>query len=341
MKRRRFPTIGLDIGSTSVKTVLVKPQVGRSKLNAARAIPLALPADSGQRAEAVRQALRGFPLEEADVVVGIGGAGTVLRALSLPKMSLQELKGALNYEAEKYIPFKLEEVFLDFAITGQGTAGQMEVMLAVARKEVVQEQLEILSAAGTGAAAVDLETLALANAWESVFSPGAPSAPEADAAALLYVGARKTIAGFFLNSRLQFAREIPLAGDAFTQAIAGALQLDVLEAERIKCDPRDRLEKIREAARSSWEEWLGECRRSFDFYENQYGHRVGRLVLSGGSAQFSGFREWVQEATSLPTEEWNPVASGPKPEGGQPIGAGGLALGVAFGLAIRGGERCR
>ena len=106
---------------------------------------------------------------------------------------------------------------------------------------------------------------------------------------------------FIREAQLEFARESNIGGTAFTQAQASGLQ-------------------------PVWEEWLGQCRDSFDFYEHQFGHRVERLVLTGGAAGQTGFKEWVQEDSGLPVTLWDSL-------GGEP-GRGSYV--VAMGLALRG-----
>ena len=87
--------------------------------------------------------------------------------------------------------------------------------------------------------------------------------------------------------------------------------------------------------RPAWDDWLNRCRTSFDFFENQYGTRVERLVLSGGSARLPGFKEWVQEASGLPTELWSAGPDLRAPEGTGLPEQEAAALSVALGLAAR------
>lgn len=244
-----------------------------------------------------------FGCRETPVVASVGGPGTVLRRVSLPSMTPVELRSALSFEAEKYIPFKLDEVFFDFAVLGDRPGGQMEVFLGAARKELVNDLVEILSACGTPLA-VDLETAALANAWEA-----APAAAGEGVTCLLHVGNRGTVLDFIRGSQLEFAREIPVGGSAFKDA-GGA------------------------SPPPSWEEWLTQCRASFDFFEDQSGRRVERLALSGGGARLPGFKEWVQEASGLLVQVWDPLSGVP---GSELAGEQGReALVIAMGLALRG-----
>lgn len=328
LKKKEPTAVGLDVGVASVKAVLLKrahPDGLTLLQHSAETLPDG--ADKPQRVQVVQKVLAGMASAKEQLAVAVGGAGTVVRTVVIPKMTPAELKTALNFEAEKYIPFRLDEVFLDSAILGDQPAGRMEVVLAAARKDLVRSRIDLLGAAGIIPRRVDLESVALANAWE-VSSVGACGS---DPAVLLHLGARGTILNFLSGKRLQFTREIPVGGQNFTQALAEGLGVDLREAERLKCQPGDRAEAVRAALQPSWEEWLTQCRASFDFYENQFGRRVAHLVLSGGAARLAGFKEWLQEATGFPTHLWNPLSGliGSTPASGSEA----LVLGVAVGLA--------
>ena len=323
--------LGVDVGSTSVKAALLTRSSAGIRVERFVSAPVPLGADKAQVAQVVREAVQKVNApRDAGVVTAVSGPGTVVRAILFPKMTPQELRGALSFEAEKHIPFKLEGIYLDFAVLGEQPNNQMEILLGAARKEVVAEHLELLSQAGVTPASVDLEMLALANAWEAV----RPQA-ETRVVGLIHIGSRATLLDFTRGAKLQFAREIPVGGSAFTRAISEALRVDAGEAERLKVQPEARQQELRSVLQPAWDDWLNRCRTSFDFFENQYGTKVEQLVLSGGSARLAGFKEWVQEASGLPTETWRPGAGLAGPEGAQLPEQEAAALTVAVGLAAR------
>lgn len=321
--------IGLDVGSHSVKGVLVHSSPEGLRLAQAAAAAVALNADSDQQVRAIQQVLESLNSPNSPILTAVAGPEVVLRPITLPRMTPQEVKNALHFEAEKYIPFKIEETLLDFSIRGDRPGGRMELFLAAARKEWVKAHLALLSKAGVTPAVVDLESVALANAWEASRPPGRPQV-----VGIVHIGARSTILNFLSGSELEFSREIPLGGWAFTQAVADRLQVDLAQAEGIKCEPNARLPQVREALQTPWEEWHTQFRASRDFYENQFGHALERLLMSGGSTRLAGFQESVQEATGLPVEVWNPIQGLSVQGDFKPFDEGTLA--VAIGLAIRG-----
>lgn len=327
--------IGLDVGTHAVKCVKIRRGSNSSATLLQHSVELLGPQrDPLQRTKAVQQALLAVGAEKSPVIAAVGGPGTVLRSVIIPQMTPDELKTALTFEVEKYIPFKLEEVFIDSAILGNQPGGRMEITLGAARKEVVQGLVEMLASAGTVPSAVDLEPVALANAWET----GRPTVG-VEPVGLVHIGARGTILNFLKETQLQFTREIPLGGDSFTKAIAEGLKVDLSEAERIKCQPGEQRGQLQPFLQPLWEQWHSQCRASFDFYENQFGQRVGRLYLSGGSCALGGFREWVQETVGLPTEPWNPLSGLQAAGDAEQLQAVAPVLAVAVGLGVRGTGR--
>lgn len=309
--------IGLDVGSQSVRCAKIRKGSGGVYTLSSSSVEAVGPQeDPIQRAGAVQRALQAVAAGKSPVIAAVGGPGTVLRSVVVPKMTPEELKTALMFEAEKYIPFKLNEVFIDSAILGDcpretgnpaisrgQPSGRMEITLGAARKELVQGLLEILTSAGVVPAAVDLEPVALTDAWE-ISRPAAGAEP----VGLAHIGAQGTILSFFKEARLQFTREILLGGDSLAK----------------------------EAAEGSKEQWHSQCRASFDFYESQFGQKVTGLYLSGGFSGLEGLREWVQEATGLPTELWNPLSGLQTSLSADQVRSVGPALAVAVGLGVRG-----
>ena len=322
--------VGLDVGSTSIKGVLIKPAPDKPQLIRLSVEPIPPGADAPARAEAARKLVQTLSGSDARIVTALSGPGVVLRSILLPKMTPQELKGALSFEVEKHIPFKPEETSLDYVVLGDRSGGRMEILLAAAKTELVNAHIDLLKSAGVVAHILDLEALALANAWQR------SSPPElSGVSALLHIGARGTLLNFFLGSQLQFSREIGVGGEAFTKAVAEGLHLDASEAEALKCSPGGRLDEVTAALQPAWQEWLSQCRISFDFYEDQFSQKVERLELSGGSARLANLKGWIQDSLGLPTEEWDPAAGLSVEVDSREMEKFRGNLGVAIGLAVR------
>src|SRR5712692_11291644 len=73
-------------------------------------------------------------LKNKNVALSISGTSVIVKKITLPSMPVEELEKQIKFEAEQYIPFDINDVYLDFHILtqkGQLSEGQteMEVLL--------------------------------------------------------------------------------------------------------------------------------------------------------------------------------------------------------------------
>ena len=79
-------------------------------------------------------------------------------------MTKEELSKSLQFEAEKYLPFKIEEIFFDWQVLEQSTE-KMKVLLCAVKKDFAEEKIKIVEEAGLEVQLIDIDTLCLANSF--------------------------------------------------------------------------------------------------------------------------------------------------------------------------------
>src|SRR6266850_800395 len=112
MLGKKKSLVGLDIGSSEVKAVelteigdqLMITGFGRAKVASKEGVR-----------DAVSEALRRSGIKTKRVATAVSGRSVIVRYINMVSMSDEELKSALRFEADKYIPFELDEVVLDCA----------------------------------------------------------------------------------------------------------------------------------------------------------------------------------------------------------------------------------
>jgi type IV pilus assembly protein PilM len=165
--------VGIDIGSSSVKAVelLVKPKglellhVGAAPL-APEAIVQGAFLNSGAIVEAVSEAVSNAGIKTKQVATAVSGHSVIVKKISLPSMTREELEESIRWEAEQYIPFDINEVNLDFQILESGSSdGQMDVLLVAAKKDLIDDYVAVLTEAGLSAQVVDVAAFAVANSF--------------------------------------------------------------------------------------------------------------------------------------------------------------------------------
>jgi type IV pilus assembly protein PilM len=172
---RTRPTVGLDIGSGSIKVVVINHASGRPVLEKVAMVSVADDAivegevmDPTLVADAVRGLLESAQIRTKDVVVAIGGRDVIIKKIQMDRMSATEAREAIRWVADGHVPFDPENVELDFQILDPEEAGQqMQVLLVAAKRELVESKLSLLSEIGLEASVIDVEAFALHNAFEA------------------------------------------------------------------------------------------------------------------------------------------------------------------------------
>lgn len=303
--KRTKSLIGLDIGTSSIKAVEMTwhngPVItgfGYADLPAPDAIP-----------DTVLSLLRENDFHSRRVVTSVSGKSVIVRYLTMFRMSPEDLRNAIRYEADKYIPFDVDEVILDcqpFEVDGLGNlaSNEMRVLLVACKRAVIDEQLRMLASAGLHPELVDVDVFAIGNAFE--LAVGAADGADR-VSALVDVGASKTCVNLVRANTSLFTREIHTGGDTFTTAIANRLGLKHGEAEALKREPGDEYERVRQAVSPSIDDLAAEVRLSFEYFENQFDLGIDEVLLSGGGSRLTGLEQDLSRIFDRPTLNWDPT----------------------------------
>ncbi len=340
--------VGLDIGSSSVKAVecTVKgrnvelSKVGVATLPAEAVVQGAF-LNSGAITEAIQEAIETADIKTKNVATAVSGHSVIVKKISLPAMSRDELEESIRWEAEQYIPFDINEVNLDFQIMeGTDVEGQMDVLLVAAKKDLIDDYVHVITDAGLQPAVIDVAAFAVENAFFANYD----SEPD-EVVALVNIGSQVVNINIVAGGSPAFTRDISTGGSVYTEEIQKALSVSWEEAERIKIggtgpeESQDVVpQEVEDAMRSVTDTVLGEISRSLDFFAATAAEsRISRVVMSGGGAKVSGLEAAFQGKTNLPVERFNPLArvtpSSKLDE--QFLEDTGPALAVSLGLALR------
>lgn len=345
MLRANRSVIGLDLGSHSIKAVEVTRLKDRLCITGFGQMEVA---SEASRPEAVAELLKKSKFQTKTVVSAVSGKAVIVRYLGdLVKMTDDELRSALKFEAEKYFPSgsPIADMELDCQVIGEqppekeGAPPKMKALLVGVKKSLVEDQAQMLVDLGLHPVVVDVDALAIGNAFE--FCENLKPTIEPDkAVALLDLGANKTSINILAKGSSQFAREIYIGGNDFTNAIGRGLGLETYEAENLKKGPKDEaeLERILKAIGPALDDLTNEVKLSFDFFEHQNDLAVDQVLLSGGGSLAPYLETAIERAVERKSKAWNPVQSLEVDESRvdraelEPMGS---MLAVALGLASR------
>jgi type IV pilus assembly protein PilM len=265
----------------------------------------------------------------------------IVKKVSLPTLSREELDEQIRWEAEQYIPFDVNEVNLDFQILDEeGVEGQMDVLLVAAKKDLIDDYVQVIGEAGLQPAVIDVAAFAVENAWQSNYD----ASPD-ETVALVNIGAQVVNINVVTGGIPTFTRDITTAGNQYTEEIQKVLSVGYEEAEGLKLGARAGEEsqdvipkEVTKAMESVTETVIGEISRSLDFYgATSAESRIHKVYLSGGSSMVTGFLEAFREKTGYETEILNPLNRMIPSSRFEPalLDEVGPALSVSVGLAMR------
>ena len=182
---RKKNALGLDIGSSSVKLVQLretKKGIHLVNLSMANLPPEAIVdgalMNSAAVIETIREMVAKLRLKTKQVALSISGHSVIIKKIPLPAMTKDELDESIKWEAEQYIPFDVNEVYIDYQILqSRPEQGQMDVLLVAAKREIVDEYAGIARDAGLEPVVVDVDCFTIQNAFETSygFPPGESS----------------------------------------------------------------------------------------------------------------------------------------------------------------------
>jgi type IV pilus assembly protein PilM len=344
--RRAKSLVGLDIGSSAVKAVELKPAGKGYKVTAFGAEPV--PPDSivdgaiidgAAVADAIRRLFDGRGIKTKEVAASLSGNAVIVKKITLPIMTEAELAESIYWEAEQYIPFDIQDVNLDYQIVdpGDAAAGTMGVLLVAAKKEKIADYTGVIAQAGRSAVVVDVDGFALQNAYEVNYGiqPG-------QVVVLLNAGASATNINILTGDQSVFTRDISIGGNAYTEALQRELSLPFEQADELKrgvAVDGVTFDDARPVLRAVSENVMLEIQKTFDFFKaTASSDRIDRIMVSGGASRAEGFTEMLGERFEAPIESFDPfkrVAFDSKRAQGVTAEAVAPTAAVAVGLALR------
>ncbi len=307
------PVVGLDIGSSAVKAVELKPS-GKTYKVAAFAIQPVPPdsivdgaiIDGAAVAEAIKRLFENNAFKTKEVAASLSGNAVIVKKINLPVMTEAELSESIYWEAEQYIPFDIQDVNLDYQILNPGAGeGTMEVLLVAAKKEKIADYTGVISQAGRTPVVVDVDAFALQNAYEINYGlqPG-------EVVVLLNAGASAININILTGGQSIFTRDISTGGNAYTEAVQKELNLPFESAEQLKkgLDVEGAtFEDAKPVLQNMTESVMLEVQKTFDFFKaSATSDRIDRIVLSGGASRVHGFAEALQERFGTTVESFDP-----------------------------------
>lgn len=345
LSRSSKSTVGLDIGSNSIKLVkLDHTKTGHSvsAIGIRELPPESIVADEIRDREAVIFNIQSLVDQTdpkiKDVVVSISGHGVITDRFTIDKKTGPEAEQAILFETEQRAPFDVDDVTLDYhIIKTDDETNKMDVLLVAARKEYLQMYLELVEDCGLRPVIVDDDAFAVLNAYEANYE-----IDPTRVTALVNIGNDVTNITYISEGLFTATRDVSAGTREIFNAIQKEFRLNPeLASKAMRGEMSDSIDQdmFKATIVSSCDELISGVELAFSYFKSQTKiEQVDWIVLSGGGALLPYLPEFFQSKLNVPLELANPLRNidyDPElfqylqPEKISPL------LAVAVGLALR------
>jgi type IV pilus assembly protein PilM len=349
-------TFGLDISDLSLKLAEVRKQEG--KLNLAVLGQASLPPGIVKRGEiknieklveAIKELVaKTQGLNTRYVVASLPEEKSFVRVMQMPKMTAKEIKSAVRFEAENYIPFSIDKVYLDSQIISPFTTPQkqIEVLLIAFPKKIIDSYVEVLRKAGLIPVVLETESQAVVRAL-------IPRQRTRGPVFLIDLGTAGTSFSVYFNNSLCFSSFVPVSSNEFTRAIADSLGVELSEAEKLKKTYGFQKvgnvgKRVFEALLPPLNELVDQIKKHIDYCQTHTTYEgildkektFKKILLCGGGVNLKGLIKFLSQETGLIVEKGDTLVNFSKDiKNKQELSRQDLlAYATAIGWALRGRE---
>ncbi len=314
--------LGLDIGSTGVKLIQLKEQRRRGQVGYAlqsfgmkplppEAIVDGALMNSTAIVQAMQELIGELKIKQKEVAIGVSGHSVIIKKISMPRMTQEELEESIQWEAEQYIPFDVKDVNIDTQILNpdvNDATGQMDVLLVAAKKDMINDYTTVVSEAGLLPTVVDVDAFAVQNMFTANYD-----LPPNETIVLINAGASVININIVSNGITVFTRDVTIGGNQFTEEIQKQLNVSYEEAEALKIGggrgDTDAVvpQEVERVMGTVAEQVAGEIQRSLDFYAGTAADaNFTKVYLSGGTAKIPALFKTIEQRVGVPVEILNP-----------------------------------
>ncbi len=318
MAREKF-CVGIDIGASSVKMCQLKRTKRGLSLESFGHVPLpsetiveGVLMNSSRVVEAIQELMASHRVRNKNAAIAVSGTSVIIKKISLPLMTAEELDKSIEWEAAQFIQFDTQDVYLDAEIVNDTTAqqGQMDVVLVAAKKDFVNDYTSVISEAGLEPAICDVDAFAVENMFMANYD-----LDRGDTIVLVNIGASKTNVNIVSNGVSSFTRDLNIGGNNFTAEIKTQLNVSYDEAEALKLGGGERgaqsdavvPHEVQRALNAVAESVANEISRSIDFYSaTSASASPSHLYIAGGSARLQVLTDMLRTRIDVPVDVADP-----------------------------------
>jgi len=311
------PLVGVDIGATSIKICQLKESRKGWGLVRFGYFPLEPQTivdrhimNSSAVVDGLQHIFADSKIRQKEVALSVSGQSVISRKITVPIMTTAELSEQIQWEAENHIPFDIKDVNVDYEVLRRRPeAGQMDLLLVAAKRDEIDDYVQIARQAKLKPLIVDIDAFTIQNLFE--YNRGLP--PD-QTFAIINIGATQASINIVSRGTSVFTRDIANGGNYLTEQIIKQLGVPYEQAEEMKYQAASSHAasgippKVTQVLEQVCDTIAGEIQRSLDFFLATSGEdRISRLYLTGGTANVQQLSHAIERRSRVATEVIQPL----------------------------------
>ncbi|MFA5270988.1 MAG: pilus assembly protein PilM [Candidatus Omnitrophota bacterium] len=219
------------------------------------------------------------------VKISLKDHSSLVRYFSFPKLDKKKLKQTLFYELNKHIPFSPEEVYFDFSILEEISANEVFLLLAVAKKELINSTIDIFEKEKKDIVNISLDSICLINTFLGFYKE-----EKKMNTATIDIGYNFSTLTIFKKGIPFMTRDLTFGAKDILSVLSNVKKIPVGDIDAWVANSANHKEFL-ELSQNNIASLSREAKSSFDYFEMNKGERIEKLFLTGGLAQVKGISE--------------------------------------------------
>jgi type IV pilus assembly protein PilM len=260
--------------------------------------------------DAIKSAIRNSGSSSKYCAVAVSGSAVFTKAISLPaNLAEADIESQVQIEANQYIPYPLDEISLDFEVLGPSpkNADMVDILLAASKNENVESRQDALESLGLKARVVDVESFAIANAFELIREREGIRSTET--VGIFDIGWDLSTLLILRNGRVVYTRDHPFGGHQLEEEIMRRYDMSVEQASfhrRGEPGPEDYEDEVLEPFMLNV---VHQISRALQFYSSRSEFsNIRTIFLAGSMASLKGLADVVEQELGVKTRIADPIS---------------------------------
>jgi type IV pilus assembly protein PilM len=302
--------LGLDVGSNSIKVIEIEEgssgyilkNIGYRELPR-DVISEGSIVDMAEVVNSINEIIRERKISNNKAAIGLKGNAVIAKRVHIPGVEASLLEEEFRYQAQQFIKMDIEDVNIDYSVVETNLESSMtDVILAVARKDLISSTVSVISGAKLKVSVVDLEVFALTNCFELCYGamPGIN--------AIVNLGHSSSLIVFVKDGFYEFSREVSVGGKACIEIVQKKLGLSYDDAKTMIMDKEaiEFNEDLQRAISDFNTQLSYEIKHSVDLFYSNSRFNTSKIYICGGLTKLFDLKESIHRTTDIDVDDLNP-----------------------------------